>query len=369
MIMVHPHKKYKSWKLKRYVKKWGSKNLGYFQTFDKGWFGRNQTMLIWLCNHFIFKYWFRWILRIHNDVKWDERIVSLEPNNYKVFCGFEGKQIKLKADFRTHNKFSKRIYHAFKYVWWIAHAWDWLVADRFIPELSFGLLTLTVYPNYNGELGATSSDGHCRYQATSETWSTLVAGNGTIASSADVFFQLGWCASSTTTNEFTLVSRGQILFDTNALGASASISGVVNSYYGDLKSDDLGAPTIHIVASNPISNTVVNSGDYQLISSTSFGSLVYSSMGIGSYNDITLNASGIAAVSKTGITKFGSRLAWDIDNSFGGSWISSDNTYMRVKSADETGNTKDPKLVVTYITGWGQKFLGESAFAKAIGVS
>ena len=57
--------KYREWKFKRHIKKFGHKNIGYFNYFNKEWFERHQKILIWLLNHWLLKYWLRWVLRIH----------------------------------------------------------------------------------------------------------------------------------------------------------------------------------------------------------------------------------------------------------------------------------------------------------------
>lgn len=68
----------------------------------------------------------------------------------------------------------------------------------------------------------------------------------------------------------------------------------------------------------------------------------------GGYNNFTLDANGIANVSLTGISKFWTRLNWDTDNSFGGTWSSNKSSYYNSYLADQTGTSNDPKLTITY---------------------
>lgn len=361
------YKKYKTWKFECHLKKWGSKNVGYFQAFDKKWFEKNQIVLVWLCNHFILKYWFRWILRINKDVQWDEFIVSLEPNNYKVFVNIDGDKIKLKADFRAHNKFSKRIYCAFKYMWWVAHCWDWLVADRFVPEWSFGLLTLTVRPNYDGEPGATSCDGYVARLGVDETFADIIANAGThAATTGQTLYTYLKC--STTIDQFTSCFRNNILFDTSSLGATATLLAAKIQLRTTSTETTIGEMGITIVESTSASNTVLVAADYSRIGSTAFCSKVYADISSLEFHDYVLNSNGVNNVNKIGISKYCLISTWDFNATFDGSWISEGISRIDVYSSDVTGEINDPRLVITY-TYYVNKFLGQEGFAKAIGVA
>ena len=132
--------------------------------FHKAWFKKHQRGLLFLCNTPVIKYWFRWILRIHNDLSFKDKIEELMPHYY-VF----GRRIILtdhliyksgrkevynpalrkhrmlknrgmriekhlaeekKYDFRTHAKFAKRIKYAFYWIWMTMHIIDWIILDR-----------------------------------------------------------------------------------------------------------------------------------------------------------------------------------------------------------------------------------------------
>ena len=72
-------------------------------------------------------------------------------------------------------------------------------------------------------------------------------------------------------------------------------------------------------------------------------------MSTSGYNDFSFNASGIAAVSKTGVTALGSRFkTWDIDNGYDGTWTAiNTQTVYYCQTADTGGTSQDPKLVIT----------------------
>jgi hypothetical protein len=104
-----------------------------------------------------------------------------------------------------------------------------------------------------------------------------------------------------------------------------------------------------LCATNPASNTAVVVSDWG-----SFGTTKYSNELDGSaitenaYNSFVLNASGLSAISKTGISKFGSQEKNDIENS-----APTENAVvnMRCNSADFAGTSSDPKLVITHSAG------------------
>ncbi|MCL4419961.1 hypothetical protein M1146_07780 [Patescibacteria group bacterium] len=69
------------------------------------------------------------------------------------------------------------------------------------------------------------------------------------------------------------------------------------------------------------------------------------------YNNWTLNASGIAAISKTGITKFAVRLSGDIDNS-APTYSAGAESHIFFHQSDRT-TTQKPRLIVTYTSVTG----------------
>ena len=50
--------------------------------FSKEWFKKHNKALCWLANAPIIKYWFRWLLRIHKDIPWNEKIDEIMPNAF-----------------------------------------------------------------------------------------------------------------------------------------------------------------------------------------------------------------------------------------------------------------------------------------------
>src|SRR3990167_1656180 len=210
---------------------------GNFLAFSPKWFHQHQTRLLWLLNTPIVRVWFRWVMCINGNrssVGDGRKITGILPHAL-LWTGDDG---KLYLEPRTHVKFAKRLYFAFKPLWWTLHFWDWVFADRFYPELSFGFLTLTAFPDPDPE--TTTVDGFVnRASAGGESWATIIAGAGTsnIANGGNITFI--YTQADSTTDEWTNNRRSIFLFDTSALTADATISAVVLSLFGSAKTDAL----------------------------------------------------------------------------------------------------------------------------------
>ncbi len=211
----------------------------------------------------------------------------------------------------------------------------------------------TFYPDAHIE--STSVDGYCYDEsATSngEAWDTIYNNAGDTAGDdgTRLFIFLG---SGATTDYWRRIYRNAILFDTSGLDDAASISAATLSIRGEGKSDDLSiTPSANIYSSNPASNTAVVGTDYAIArwGATEFSTTItYADWVAADWNDFALNASGLAAISKIGISKFGFRNAnYDAADiapswSYPATWWSQIYTY----SSDQ-GEGFKPKLVVTY---------------------
>lgn len=208
------------------------------------------------------------------------------------------------------------------------------------------MATLTVFPDPHTE--STSVDGFAHRGDVNETFAALRAGAGTLAVSDGATEYIARLFASTTTDQFKRLTRGVFLFDTSALTADATVSAETLSIYLFALTTGLGTTSLQVVASTPASDTDLVAADYAELGTTSFASLAFGSVADAAYNDLTLNASGLAAISKTGITKYGTRTEWDRAGSFDGSWSSDANTGVAARFADTADTTSDPKLVLTY---------------------
>lgn len=314
--------------------------------FSKQWFGKHQNKLLFLLNNKFTRFIFRKIMRI--DCKKD--ILALLPNSYIIKGSKKDEYI---ADFRTHDKYAKRLYYAFKPLWYIIHAFDTLFANKWIPEWNLGFDTLTVYPSA-GTSGTTCDGTVTRIPPAVEYLSEIRIGDGT---SYDTIHEYGDIVRivaaefSVQTNKYQMLRRYIFTLDTSSLTAFAQISSAVFSIYGYSGSttNGLGSTSMDICSSTPNSNNNIQSSDFSQFGVTSFGNIDYDSYSTSGYNNITLNSSGISNISKTGVSKFGAKLGWDINNSSSGlSWGASKETKFGGFFADYLGTSQDPKLVVTY---------------------
>jgi hypothetical protein len=317
--------------------------------FDKSWFKERQKVLLFLCNNWILKYWFRWILRIHKDLKFSEKISKLMPNYYEVKLDIS----RTRAEFRTHNKFSKRLYYSLYPFWYLLHSIDIYIFNRLELNLNFGFDTLTVYPDPHVE--TSTVDGQCGILGVNQTFSNTVSFNSyNFATDSAASFNLGLLSSSSTSNQYENNLGGVMLFDTSSIPDDATISAAEFDFYVLSANNTLSwsstLASAVVVSSNPASNTAVVSADCLTLGTTEFCRLAISAMTINQYNAFTLNSSGIANINKTGISKFGGKAGAVFDNT-AGTWSASKSIQCGGYSADRTGTTEDPKLVVTYSTG------------------
>jgi RHS repeat-associated protein len=158
-------------------------------------------------------------------------------------------------------------------------------------------------------------------------------------------------------NQYAIV-RSFFLFDTASLPDTDVISSATLSVYMHARSTSqpLATTSDHslvVLQSSPAANNNLVNDDYDQvgsINSPTEGSDRYhidDDFTMNQYNNISLNGTGIGWISKTGITKLGSRHTADVDNvqptQQNGAW-SGINIYF----ADQTGTTQDPKLIIQH---------------------
>lgn len=320
----------------------------YYRVFNQQWFTRWQKPLLWLLNTPVVRTWFRRILRINGERSsvGKERITRIEPHAIH----WQGS-----IEFRTHWKFSKRIYFAFKYVWWTLHAWDYCInLLRFSPKLNFGFDVLTVYPDIGS--GVTTVDGYVlqTYAVGSGVgWATIIAlADGTDVSlsvAVDTAMQI---RSDTTSPNWRQLLKSFFHFDTSSIPDTNNISLGTLSLAGDAKADNASiTPDINIYGSTTASDNNLVIGDFDQAGSTAFSTAIaYANLTTGgTYADFVLNASGLANISKTGVSKFSGRNAnYDAAATAPTHPGSALLSYWNINMADQAGTTSDPKLVVTH---------------------
>jgi hypothetical protein len=109
---------------------------------------------------------------------------------------------------------------------------------------------------------------------------------------------------------------------------------------------------VNVYTSNPTTNNNLVAGDYSTLGTTALSTAIdYTNWQVGStYNAFALNASGLSAISKTGVSKFGVRNVYHDAAGNAPTWSMNQNYYLQnYFSEDATAdNGKDPKLVIAY---------------------
>ncbi len=308
------------------------------------WFEYYQTMLLQMVNTDFGR-------EIFQIPRWIPYIVNIRKNCFHYYLG--------------GNVFEAEFYSDARYANIVRANWDVFssYARYFQSEnryasaspmaryaLSVVASTLTAFPQ--ADVATTAFDGRTLWIGTQDTIGNVVAKNGTNSDSNTTDISPIIEAGSTT-NKYDRLDRGEMLFDTSTLTSSATLSAVMFSFVAAGKGNGMSGQTsnnskLNIVASAPSSNTAASNGDFQAMLSTVFGqSDTQQNTSTSVYNDITLDANGLANVSKTAVSKYGARLGWDINATDSGlSWSSGAFQRHGMVSADAGGSS--PKLTVTY---------------------
>lgn len=317
------------------------KNLGVFLCFGRDWFKAHQKGLLFLLNAPLIKYWFRWVLRIHKDVPANKTIINIEPHCY-AWANGDGTTT---WDFRTHTKFSKRIYLAFRPMWWALHFFDILFANNFMPEFNLGYDVLTYYPDAHTE--SSTCDGTVWRSASQSTFAGLVAGAGTTATDNAG----GLCPevySDSISGRWQKIDRAFVFFNTASIPDDATVSTAVLSLRGISVYNGLpDVSSFNIYGTTSTSTTSLSTLDYAKVNTTaqSDTAISESTFVAYKYNNFTLNAAGLGNISKIGLSRFSIRIVADAANS-APTWKASDADYFYMQDAEYEGTIEDPKLVI-----------------------
>lgn len=211
----------------------------------------------------------------------------------------------------------------------------------------------TFYPDAHPE--TTSVDGFVRrgdpaFEVTGQTWSAITGASTGYAKSDDGTMMGAQYRAAVSSGWWALM-RGFALFDTSPLPDGAAKESAILSLYGYSKRDDSGtAPEYNIYSSNPASNTALVVGDYSKVGSTAFSAGIgQASINDAGYNDWDFNASGVAAVDTTGISKFSLRTNKDATVTEPSPKVYMQSTWAYFYSVEQ-GSGYKPKLVVVYST-------------------
>lgn len=204
----------------------------------------------------------------------------------------------------------------------------------------------TFNPDANVE--TTSVDGLAQRHDVDEVFSTIRNGAGTYAADADISEIHFRVLASTTTNQYAAITRSFLLFDTSSIPDNDTIDSAVLSVFGGTPLTSTFGGTVKVDTVSPASNTALVAADYNIANhgmvSQSDTTLNIASWNTAAFNDLTLNATGRGNVSKTGISKFGMKTSFDMDNT-APTWSSADASRVNGNFAE---SANDPKLVVNH---------------------
>lgn len=209
------------------------------------------------------------------------------------------------------------------------------------------MTTTIVYPDAG--TGGTTVDGHVRRHGVDQTFSAIRTGAGTGHGDTYANENCAQLSASTTSGQYSVQRRSIITANTSGVPSGDTVSSLTLSLYGSAKGNGLGEPALDVVTANPASdNDLVNADySYTLFGATALGSVAYADFSTAGYNDIAVDPS-VVAKGVGAVTKLGLRLAWDTQNSFGGSWVSAAFTSFQIYFADQAGTTNDPKLTIVH---------------------
>lgn len=147
------------------------------------------------------------------------------------------------------------------------------------------------------------------------------------------------------------ISRSILTFNTAALGSSATISSAVFSIHsvinGGASTETANPANPALVGATPSNTTTFSDTDFAQLGLVRFADTdvpLSTWRATDNYVNWTLNASGIAAIDKVGVTKLGIRQSNDFSDATAPTLLSSGTGL----SAEQSGALADPKLVVTY---------------------
>jgi hypothetical protein len=209
--------------------------------------------------------------------------------------------------------------------------------------------TLQVFPDPSS--GATTVDGHTNHTLSGAVFDALRTGVGNSAPNKTATVMTTGFFAYSTTNTWNIIWRAIMTFDTSPLPDTATINYASVQTKGNDKSDpqdNLSAITLYSAA--PAANNDLGTTDFSTLGSTLFSNTIsYANFLVEGLNVFTINATGLATISKTGITRFGFRESnYDEDTAVPTWAAGTPQTVFRSYTADVAGTASDPFLLINY---------------------
>jgi hypothetical protein len=302
-------------------------------------FRKYQRPLLKLANN----KWGRKFLGI--DTK--EKIVGLTDNAFVIRLG----RNKYQATVRCYPVYAKRLHYALTA---IDIAEDWVTRNKAIyqplPQYAgllnyVGLTRDARFPNImlleSGDIFSTAA-GDGNTAKTSTSWSTARANNADAAGTGATTVGTDILLDGSTYYVYRMFTP----FDISSLGALASVTAGTFSLMPSVVTANNG--NWNVVETTQASATTLTVSDHANFNTTRLKTTDVNSWTADTYTNFTLNASGYAIIlaASGGAVKIAGRVDKDIDNSAPSGPPQYNNITMY--TSDQSGTTKDPKLVFTY---------------------
>jgi len=343
--------------------------------YRSDFYADNQKMLLWMAS----TSYGRDLLRLPKDLG---KIVLLNPGGVTAFEDVKNGRFVKRSVFVPSDFYLKTILRRWRefceYVRYYEEnelsLWKRMVsADKWgtIPALAGSIMglpfpvfvgtTSTFNPN-SGNPGTTSCDGQLA-KADNSNWDTThdATDAASLDPDGDGSGGAGWIETATglTGGSNYIIYRVKTTFDSSSIPDADPVDSATYSQYilSTSNGDNDGSDFISVVTSDLTSSDKEYAvGDFDLIGSAIDNPTEQHAVGqrkdIGSistsaYLDWTLDATGIANVSKTARTEFGTREGHDIiDSAYAGSAATRNN--IRGVTADDGVNNQPPKLTVVH---------------------
>lgn len=192
-------------------------------------------------------------------------------------------------------------------------------------------------------------DGHAGYNGQNVTWATIHAGTAANQSSdtSGVFNII--VRTANTSPNFSELWRSPVNFDTSSIDDGDTIDSATLSLHAGGSSAVLGGGvniTAYSGSTSAVTTASYNLSNYLDVKMST--DIAISAWDGANFNDFALNATGLSNIDKTGISQFGIRITYDIENTAPSHPGSSQYSYVQPKQADAAGTDTDPKLVVVH---------------------
>jgi hypothetical protein len=179
-----------------------------------------------------------------------------------------------------------------------------------------------------------------------------------MSNAEDSFFYIATGTGGT--GQYIYLQRGAFVIDTSGLGSGATISAASFNLYADYSINDSSNANYagNIYSFSPANDTSWVTEDFTTYGTTAYcdTSKKIADWTINGYNSFVFNATGLAAISKTGKSKLGVRESYyDVSNT-DPSMPANKNAGVSGFYSEQTGTSQDPYLSVTYTTStaWTQ---------------